>query len=48
VAVGALHDATGSWTAPLILLIAVAGAMAAAGTVCGRRVLIDEEAVPAT
>jgi MFS transporter, CP family, cyanate transporter len=42
VAVGALHDATGGWTAPLIMLLAVAGAMAAAGTVCGRRVLIDE------
>jgi len=48
VAVGALHDATGSWTAPLILLLAVAGVMAAAGTVCGRRVLIDDEAAPAT
>jgi CP family cyanate transporter-like MFS transporter len=48
VAVGALHDATGTWTAPLILLLAVAGAMAAAGTVCGRRVLIDDGAASAT
>ena len=48
VAVGALHDATGGWTAPLIMLLAVAAVMAAAGTVCGRRVLIDGEAGAAT
>lgn len=48
VAVGALHDATGTWTAPLIMLLAVAGTMAAAGAVCGRRVLIDDGAASAT
>jgi MFS transporter, CP family, cyanate transporter len=47
VVVGGLYGATGSWAAPLILLIAVAGVMAAAGTVSGRQVLIDDEPVPA-
>jgi CP family cyanate transporter-like MFS transporter len=47
VAVGTLHDVTESWVAPLTFLIAVAGVMAAAGTVCGRQVLVDEEPVPA-
>jgi MFS transporter, CP family, cyanate transporter len=46
VVVGGLYGATGSWTAPLILLIAVAGVMAAAGTASGRQVLIDDEPVP--
>jgi MFS transporter, CP family, cyanate transporter len=43
VVVGGLYAATGSWTAPLLLLIAVTGAMAAAGMVCGRQVLVDDE-----
>jgi CP family cyanate transporter-like MFS transporter len=47
VVVGALYGATGGWSAPLILLIAVAGVMAAAGAVSGRQVLIDDEPVPA-
>jgi CP family cyanate transporter-like MFS transporter len=47
VVVGGLYGATGSWTAPLIVLIAVAGVMAAAGAVSGRQVLIDDEPAPA-
>jgi CP family cyanate transporter-like MFS transporter len=47
VVVGGLYGATGSWAAPLIVLIAVAGVMATAGTVSGRQILIDDEPVPA-
>jgi MFS transporter, CP family, cyanate transporter len=40
VAVGALHDATGSWTPALIVLIAVFVALAIAGLLAGRRRVI--------
>ncbi|WP_089300969.1 MFS transporter [Haloechinothrix alba] len=38
---GALHDATGGWSAPLVLLLGAAGALAAAGAVAGRGTTID-------
>lgn len=36
VAMGALHDATGSWTMPIVLLLALLAPMAAAGWVAGQ------------
>ena len=36
VLLGALHDATGSWTAPLVVLLGVLAAQAAAGALAGR------------
>jgi len=40
VAVGALHDATGGWTAPLLLLVVVAAAQVVAGLGAGRAVVV--------
>jgi len=40
--VGALHDATGSWTAPLICLIALAGVIAVTGTIIARPVMLED------
>lgn len=39
--VGALHDGTGGWAAPLVLLLAVSGCIALAGSLCGRNVRIE-------
>lgn len=39
--VGALHDATGSWAAPITLLLALGVAQVAAGYLAGRRVVIE-------
>ncbi|MEJ6550901.1 MFS transporter [Corynebacterium sp. USCH3] len=41
VAVGALHDATGSWTPALLMLIAVTAAMLWAGVLAGRDRTVD-------
>jgi CP family cyanate transporter-like MFS transporter len=40
--VGALHDATSSWTAPLICLIALAGVIAVCGTIVARPVMLED------
>lgn len=40
--VGALHDATGSWNAPLIALIASAAIIAGAGTVVSRPRMLED------
>lgn len=40
--VGALHDATGSWTAPLVALIVSAGAITAAGIVISRPRMLED------
>jgi CP family cyanate transporter-like MFS transporter len=40
VLLGALHDATGSWTAPLCVLLAVIVVQAAAGVPAGRARLL--------
>ena len=40
--VGALHDATGSWTAPLVALIVSAGAITAAGVVISRPRMLED------
>jgi CP family cyanate transporter-like MFS transporter len=40
--VGALHDATGSWTAPLICLIALSGVIAVCGTIVARPVMLED------
>jgi CP family cyanate transporter-like MFS transporter len=44
-AVGGLYAATGGWTAPLLLLLAVAAALCVAGSVAGRRVDLGGDAV---
>lgn len=38
--VGALHDATGAWQAPLILLTLITGSIAITGTVAGRNTTV--------
>lgn len=38
--VGAVHDATGSWLPPLLLLLGVAGAMSTTGAIAGRDVRV--------
>jgi CP family cyanate transporter-like MFS transporter len=40
--VGALHDATGSWTAPLVCLIALAAVIAVCGTIVARPVMLED------
>jgi CP family cyanate transporter-like MFS transporter len=40
--VGALHDATGSWTAPLICLIALSAVIAVCGTIVARPVMLED------
>ncbi|MCL3836450.1 hypothetical protein [Aeromicrobium duanguangcaii] len=40
--VGALHDATGSWTAPLVALIASSAVIAAAGDVVSRPRMLED------
>lgn len=40
--VGALHDATGSWTVPLLCLIGLAGLIAVLGTVVARPVMLED------
>ncbi|MCD9153565.1 hypothetical protein [Aeromicrobium duanguangcaii] len=40
--VGALHDATGSWTAPLVALIASSAVIAAAGVVVSRPRMLED------
>jgi CP family cyanate transporter-like MFS transporter len=45
-AVGALYAVTGGWTAPLLLLLAVAAAMGIAGAVAGRPVAVGDEPPP--
>ncbi|MBD8605677.1 MFS transporter [Aeromicrobium sp. CFBP 8757] len=40
--VGALHDATGSWTAPLVCLIGLAAVIAVCGTVVARPVMLED------
>lgn len=42
-AIGALHQATGSWTAPLIILIAASAVMAAAGMAAALPRVVDDE-----
>lgn len=44
--VGALHDATGSWTVPLIALIVVAGLVAVFGTIVARPVMLEDTLKP--
>lgn len=44
--VGALHDATGSWTAPLIALIALSGFIALFGTIVARPVMLEDTLRP--
>ena len=44
--VGALHDATGSWTAPLICLIALAAVLAVCGTIVARPTMLEETLGP--
>lgn len=43
VGIGLLHDATGSWTAPLLVLSVVIAAAIPAGVIVARRVTIEEE-----
>ncbi|WP_159085823.1 MFS transporter [Aeromicrobium chenweiae] len=40
--VGALHDATGSWDAPIIALIALSGLIAVFGTIVARPVMLED------
>lgn len=40
--VGLLHDTTGSWTAPLIALIALSGLIAVFGTIVARPVMLED------
>ncbi|MBP2392658.1 MFS transporter [Aeromicrobium fastidiosum] len=40
--VGALHDLTGSWTAPLICLMALGGVIAVCGTIVARPVMLED------
>lgn len=42
-AVGLLHDATGSWSPPLLMLITLTGVMAVAGAVAVRAAPLEEE-----
>lgn len=44
--VGALHDATGSWDAPLIALIALSGVIAVFGTIVARPVMLEDTLRP--
>jgi CP family cyanate transporter-like MFS transporter len=44
--VGALHDATGSWTVPLIALIALAVPIVVAGTIVARPVMLEDTLGP--
>ena len=44
--VGALHDATGSWTAPLVCLIGLAAVIAVCGTVVARPVMLEDTLGP--
>lgn len=44
--VGALHDATGSWTVPLVCLIGLAGLIAVFGTVVARPVVLEDTLAP--
>ena len=46
-AIGALHQATGSWTAPLIILIAASAVMAAAGIAAAAPRFVDDQLAPA-
>lgn len=45
--VGALHDATGSWTVPLVCLIALAAVIAACGTIVVRSAVLEDDLGPA-
>ncbi|MCC3267632.1 MFS transporter [Arthrobacter gengyunqii] len=42
-AIGALHEATGSWTVPLVILIASAAVMAAAGIIAAAPRFVDDQ-----
>ncbi|MET0449679.1 MAG: MFS transporter [Aeromicrobium sp.] len=44
--VGALHDATGSWTVPLVCLIVLAGFIAVFGTIVARPVMLEDTLGP--
>jgi CP family cyanate transporter-like MFS transporter len=44
--VGILHSATGSWTPPLILLLATALACAVPAVLVGRRTFVEDELLP--
>lgn len=46
-AIGALHESTGSWTVPLIILIASSAAMAAAGILAAAPRFVDDQLRPA-
>ncbi|MRX42714.1 MFS transporter [Agromyces kandeliae] len=46
VAVGLLHEATGSWTAPMMLLLATAAPAVAAGLVVARAGFLEDERSP--
>ena len=41
VAVGALHDATGSWTPPMVILLVLSGCLLVAGLLAGRDRTVD-------
>jgi CP family cyanate transporter-like MFS transporter len=47
-AIGALHDATGSWTAPLIVMVALLGPQAVSGFGAGRNWVLRVPAAPAS
>ncbi|MGX6449171.1 CynX/NimT family MFS transporter, partial [Patulibacter sp. S7RM1-6] len=47
IAVGALHDATGGWTVPVIVLLVFLVPMLGAGVLAGRRRFVRGAAVPA-
>ncbi len=44
--VGALHDLTGSWTAPLVCLIGLAAVIAVCGTIVARPVMLEDTLGP--
>ena len=44
--VGALHDATGSWTVPLIALIALSVPIVVGGTIVARPVMLEDTLRP--
>ena len=44
--VGILHSATGSWTAPLILLLVTVLACAVPAVLVGRRTFVEDEVLP--
>jgi CP family cyanate transporter-like MFS transporter len=48
VAIGALHDASGSWSAPIAVCIVLAIAMAAMGALAGRAMHITRDRAPST